>query len=274
MYSMWVPTYCKIKLLCGVVTRGPPVLLLVPWPYVLCPTFSLNWLLASVQWIRSIYSIMSRFGSQKSNMNHNWFRLVLTLPKWKSWVKSVKKILNSTDSPTVVCSLFYPSHLSSPPLSQSHLKHLLLQDTSPFKQTQACTNFTSFVFLWLFSIWTAKQQSGPKCWRKTEKSRGMHEKQGGRERDGEGGRDRPSFGREKVRSHAAGMLEGGIAGVTAPFFTAVIRASCQWEGPEDEEGEGGGLGGGWRMKERRSGSWERSFFGRSQKERRQIESIS
>lgn len=50
-----------------------------------------------------------------------------------------------------------------------------------------------------------------------------------RQRDAEGGRQRQTehHCREKVRSHAVGMLEGGIAGVTAPFFTVIIRASCQ-----------------------------------------------
>lgn len=44
-------------------------------------------------------------------------------------------------------------------------------------------------------------------------------------RCGGGGAERQR--REKVRSHAVGMLEGGFVGVTAPFFTAIIRASCQ-----------------------------------------------
>lgn len=51
------------------------------------------------------------------------------------------------------------------------------------------------------------------------------ERKGGRERRAE------QQYREKVHSHAVGMLEGGIVGVTAPFFTAIIRASCQGEGP-------------------------------------------
>lgn len=72
----------------------------------------------------------------------------------------------------------------------------------------------------------------------------------------EGGKDRPSTSREKVRSHAVGMLERGVAGVTAPFFTAIIRASCQREAPEDEEGGGQGIGRGGK-------EWECSVFERS-----------
>lgn len=53
-----------------------------------------------------------------------------------------------------------------------------------------------------------------------------------------------------MRSHAVGMLggRGGIVGVTAPFFTAIIRASCQGEGPED--------GGRRRVEEGREGVGE------------------
>lgn len=50
--------------------------------------------------------------------------------------------------------------------------------------------------------------------------------------------------REKVRSHASGMRgRKGAAGVTGPFFTALIRDSCQCEGrPTGRVGEGWGEG--------------------------------
>lgn len=51
-----------------------------------------------------------------------------------------------------------------------------------------------------------------------------------------------SHEREKVRSHASGMRgRKGAAGVTGPFFTALIRDSCQCEGRPTgraERGEG------------------------------------
>lgn len=101
-------------------------------------------------------------------------------------------------------------------------------------------------------IETVKQQEGKKySWRKTENNKGMLK---------EGGRDRLSTSGEKVQSHVVGMLRGerrgvGIAGVTAPFFTAIIRASCQWEGAEYEGGEGGGVMG-WRSGSTEGETWK------------------
>lgn len=77
------------------------------------------------------------------------------------------------------------------------------------------------------------------------------ERERSRKRGGKGGRRASERQRwEKVRSHAAGMLEGGIVGVTAPFFTAIIRASCQreraaigWRSREGGRVVRGGVGG-------------------------------
>lgn len=67
-----------------------------------------------------------------------------------------------------------------------------------FSQTISCLHKLSVLLCsYLKGRTTRKKDS----WRKTERSRGMQR---------EGGRDRPSTSREKVRSHAVGMLEGGL----------------------------------------------------------------
>lgn len=101
----------------------------------------------------------------------------------------------------------------SPLHSQAHFFKTSISAGDGALQTNSCLHelypFSYTVFKWK----TSRRRNKDSC-RKTK----------GREAE-------TGLAREKVRSHAEGMLQGGIAGVTAPFFTAIIRTSCQWEGP-------------------------------------------